>query len=288
MEYLGPAGVSFTGLIFVLQYAGLNEWVRTSRILLLGAIPAFTQILVWTNEKHGLIWRRVWLDSSGPYPLMARTHGPWFWVFLTYGYGLCLVAIILLARELFNRRGIYRSQVMVLLLGCLVPFIGNMMYSFGFSVFPNLDFTVFGFSITGISMAWGLFRFQLPVIMPVARQTVFEGISDAVIALDIGGNVVEVNPEASRVLGQAASLLIGRPAFTAFKLFPELAGFCAGHARDERGIDHWQRGGVPPLRCETLNTKNAKTAGNRRADCAARRHRACCRRDSAATGPFSA
>jgi len=227
VEYLGPAGVSLAGLLFVLQYSGLNDWLRPSRIVLLSVIPAVTQVFVWTNEWHGLIWRSLWLESSGPYQFLARTHGPWFWVFLTYGYALCLISILLLVRELFSRRGIYRSQVAVLLIGCSVPLAGNVVYSFGFSILPNLDFTVFGFSITGLSMAWGLYRFQLPVIMPVARQTVFDGMSDAVIALDIAGNIVEVNPEVSRMLGQPAALFIGRPAVAAFKRHPDLAAFCA-------------------------------------------------------------
>ena len=88
VEYLGPAGVSLCGLIFVLQYCGFEGWVRRSRILMLAIIPAVTQILVWTNEQHGLIWRRTWLDLSGPVPLLGRVHGPWFWLFLVYGYGL--------------------------------------------------------------------------------------------------------------------------------------------------------------------------------------------------------
>ena len=158
--------------------------------------------------------------------MMARIHGAWFWVFLIYGYALCLTSIVLLVREFFSRKGIYRSQVAVLLVGCLVPFAGNWLYSLGIEPVPNLDFTVYGFFITGISMAWGLFRFQLPVIMPLARQTVFESMSDGVIALDTAGNVVEVNPEAARILGQPSTLLIGRPATTVFRPYLDLADFC--------------------------------------------------------------
>jgi diguanylate cyclase (GGDEF)-like protein/PAS domain S-box-containing protein len=226
VQYLGPAGVSLAGLIFVFQYTGLNEWARTSRIILLGIIPAITQILVWTNEKHGLIWRSHWLNTSGHFQVLERTHGPWFWVFLIYGYSLCLVGMLLLARIFFQRSGIYRSQAAVLLMGSAVPFIGNIIYSFGLGSLPHLDLTVFCFSVTGISTAWGLFRFQLPVIMPLARQIVLEGMSDGVIAVDLGGNVVEVNPEASSIFGRAATQLIGQPAATAFNLLPELVSLC--------------------------------------------------------------
>jgi PAS domain-containing protein len=219
VEYLGPAGVSLAGLIFVLQYAGINEWVRTSRIILLAIIPAITQVLVWTNDRHHLIWRSHWMNESGPFPMLERTHGAWFWVFLIYGYSLCTAGILLLARIFLQRSGIYRSQAAVLLLGSAVPFAGNIIYTFGLGPVPHLDLTVLCFSVTGISTAWGLFRFQLPVIMPVARKTVLEGMSDGVIAVDVAGNIVEVNPEACSIFGRSVLQLIGRPATRCRNLF---------------------------------------------------------------------
>jgi diguanylate cyclase (GGDEF)-like protein/PAS domain S-box-containing protein len=226
VEYLGPAGVSLAGLIFVLQYAGINEWVRTSRIILLAIIPAITQVLVWTNDRHHLIWRSHWMNESGPFPMLERTHGAWFWVFLIYGYSLCTAGILLLARIFLQRSGIYRSQAAVLLLGSAVPFAGNIIYTFGLGPVPHLDLTVLCFSVTGISTAWGLFRFQLPVIMPVARKTVLEGMSDGVIAVDVAGNIVEVNPEACSIFGRSVLQLIGRPAATTFHSLPELVHLC--------------------------------------------------------------
>lgn len=236
VQYVGPAGVSLAGLLFVLQYCGFNGWLRLRPVLLLSFIPALTQVLVWTNERHGLIWKREWMDVSGAYPLMARTHGWWFWIFSAYAYSLCATSIALLGRQLFSRQGIYRSQIAVLLVGCMVPLAGNVMYTFGFEPIANLDLTPFFFSITGLSMVWGLFRFQLPVILPMARQTLFEGMRDAVIAFDVSGNVVEVNPETTRVLGQAGALLLGRPAATALQRYPELLMFCSEQREARRAL----------------------------------------------------
>ena len=264
VQYIGPAGVSLAGLVFVFQYAGLNEWVRPSRIILLGIIPAVTQVLVWTNEMHGLIWRTYGLNGSGSYPVLERTHGIWFWVFLVYGYGLCLIGMLLLARVLFQRSGVYRSQAAILLLGCTVPFVGNFINIVGPESLPNLDLTVFGFSITGISMAWGLFRFQLPVITPLARKTVFEGMSDGVIALDVGGNVVEVNPEACKIFGQPAAQLIGRLAVTVFRLNPELT-LLFEPPREARAELSLYRLGVRrrfDVKCSLLKTRRQKTIGS--------------------------
>ncbi len=264
VEYIGPAGVSLAGLLFVLQYSGFNDWVRLSRVAPLLVMPAVTQILAWTNEWHGLVWRRVWLDTRGPFPMFARTHGPWFWVFLCYGYLLCIISIGLLVRQFLSRRGIYRSQAGVLLLGCLVPFAGNALYVFGLEIVPNLDFTVFGFFITGVSMAWGLFRFHLPVIMPLARQTVFEGLSDGLIALDTAGNVVDVNPEAARILGEPSKSLIGRPALSAMIKHLQLAEICGlpRETRCELTLNVSGSSRLFDVRCSLLKTRRQRVVGS--------------------------
>ncbi len=264
IEYLGPAGVSLAGLIFVLQYAGIYRWVTARRILLLAVIPMATQALVWTNAMHGWIWRRVWLDTSGSYPTLGREHGPWFWLFLGYGYGLCFISMVLLARVLFLRRGIYRKQAAILLLGCVVPFIGNILYSFGAGPLANYDLTVFCFSITGISTAWGFYRFRLSVIMPAAHETVVEGMSDGLIVLEPGGNVVNVNREATTIFGSPASMLVGRLGVSAFQRHLRFAELCAApvETRVELDID---RGGECrrfDVKCSTLRNRRGRPTGH--------------------------
>ncbi len=233
-------------------------------MILLAIIPAVTQVVVWTNGMHGWIWRHVWLDTSGAYPLLGREHGPWFWIFLAYSYGLCLISFVLLARVMLLRRGIYRGQAAVMLLGCVVPFIGNVLSSFDAGALAKYDLTVFCFCITGISMAWGLFRFRLSVIMPTARETVLEGMSDGLIVLESGGNVVDVNREAASIFACSASMLVGRLAANAFQRYSEFAQLCSapGDTRLELNID---RGGEPrrfDVKCSTLRNRRGRVTGH--------------------------
>jgi len=49
-------------------------------------------------------------------------------------------------------------------------------YLAGWSPFPYLDLTPFAFSITGVAVFWGLFRFHLMDVIPVAHDRVIEEI----------------------------------------------------------------------------------------------------------------
>ncbi len=263
VEYFGPAFMPLMGLIFVLEYTGNIRFLRKRYFLAAAAIPVITQVLAWTNEMHGWVWERFWVDHSSPFPLTGRTHGPWFWVFLTYGYVLAVSSMILLFRVLFRRRGIYRWQAAIMLIGCMIPFAGNAMYSFGIGPFPHLDLTVFAFSITGLSMTWGLFGLALPRIIPVARDTVIEGMSDGVVVLDLAGNVIEVNPEASAIFGRKAKDIVGRPAGDVFGANPEFLELCR-QSCDTRVEITVARGSTRrfDVRCSVLTSQLGRAIGS--------------------------
>jgi signal transduction histidine kinase len=58
-------------------------------------------------------------------------------------------------------------------------------------------------------LVWGLFRFRLLDLAPIARSSVFETMLDAVLVLDPYRRVVNLNPAAERVLGVQAAQAVG-------------------------------------------------------------------------------
>jgi diguanylate cyclase (GGDEF)-like protein/PAS domain S-box-containing protein len=57
---------------------------------------------------------------------------------------------------------------------------------------------------------WGVFRYRLLDLVPVARSLMFDRLGDPVLVLDAYGRVVDANPAAEQALGAGAG--IGRPA----------------------------------------------------------------------------
>jgi len=73
-----------------------------------------------------------------------------------------------------------------------------------------------------LAATWGLFRFQLLDIVPVARDAVIEGMSDGVIVLDAQNRIVDLNPAAGRIIGRPASEAIGQSAAQILSGRPDL------------------------------------------------------------------
>jgi two-component system sensor histidine kinase UhpB len=223
-EFFGIVVIPLAWFTFVAQYLGYPKWMK--RILqhrfLLGIIPVVTLILVWTNDLHHLVWNKVEMEPVGPLIMLDITRGPWFWVLMIFSYTLLLLGSVKLVASLFNIVRLQRWQVLLTLLAIILPWIGNILYITGLSPEHILDWTAFLFLISGVLFSISLFRFQLVDIVPIAQETVFDGLSDCVIVLDLNDNIVESNPSAKKMISCLGDESLGR---NLSQVMPDLAGY---------------------------------------------------------------
>ncbi len=221
VQYFGIALMPYGWLTLSLQITDQGRWFRPRWHGLLLIIPLVTIALVWTTESHGLIWRTITLDASGPFPALSFTYGAFFWVNWVSAQVQLVIGTALLIRRLLQLPNLYRWQLGLLVLASLAPWIGNLSYIFKLMPIPNLDPTPFGFAISSLVQAWSVFRYRFLDIRPVARKAVVDGLGDAVIVLDPTRRVVDLNPAASLLLGGGESL-IGRQDENVLGHWPDL------------------------------------------------------------------
>ncbi len=141
-----------------------------------------------------------------------------------YTYLLILLGTLLIGvfiQTLIRSASLYRGQVGALLIATIVPWVASALTISGLSPFPALDLTPLGFTITGLALAWSLFRYRLLDLAPVARHAVVESMSDAVIVLDQRNRITDLNPAAQGILGSPLSALVGQPFAEVASHWPE-------------------------------------------------------------------
>ena len=120
-RFIGLAGMPVAWFAFALQYTDRQRWLTTQRVVGLVATPLVTQMIIWTNDAHGLwIQKHVGFFQAGPFMIAdtgMRIPGLWFWVHITYSYSLTLLAILLLALVAIRSFHLYREQAVALWLG---------------------------------------------------------------------------------------------------------------------------------------------------------------------------
>ncbi len=212
IEYLGIVVVPVMWLLFAFQYTGKGMLLTRRNLALLASVPLATLLMVWTNDFHGLMRYDVRLDSGGPFSVVLKTYGTWFWVLVAYSYVLLLVGTIVLMKTLFRPPRLYRGQAIALLIGVLSPWIGNALYISGLSPIPRLDITPCAFAVSSLALALGLFRSRLLDIIPVARETLIEVMDDGMIVVDAKSRLVDLNKAAERIIGRTDSETVGHQA----------------------------------------------------------------------------
>jgi diguanylate cyclase (GGDEF)-like protein len=204
---LGAFTVPTSFLIFSLQYAHLQKWLKRPMILALLIEPLATLVLLLTDSWHNLYF--------GGNRTLNTTRildaGPVSWANIYYSYILIFIGIVILSLTLYRSVGIYRKQTTVILAATIIPWVVHISYISSGGLLPDADVTPFIFSITALAIAFALARYRLLDIVSIARSVLIENMSEGVIVLDTQNRVVDINPAAQSELHLSAKTSIGKP-----------------------------------------------------------------------------
>ena len=209
LEYIGIVSIPVTLFLFTLVYTEQNQWVSRRSVALLFVVPAIVLLLVWTNSQHNLFYATTMVVKIDGYAQLIATAGPGYWLNIGYAYLIMFATVVLLIRAYITTTSFYRRQIAFFLVGILIPWVGDMTYVVFLREAGNLDVAPVLFTLSGLVMAVGLFRYRLLDLMPVARSKLVEMTEDAWIVLDINDRLVDLNPAAAVILRQKRDDLLG-------------------------------------------------------------------------------
>lgn len=223
LSQIGPDFTPIFWFFLTLEHTGHQNLLQKKWINSVFIFPVFTTVLMWTNNWHHLLRRSVTLNPIGNNPTyLSIERGPWFYFESVYGYIFILLSLYLLIR--FVNVSSSKKQTWVLICSMLIPIVSNLLDIFQINPLRPFGATCIAFSITGIILAWGLFRQHFLDIAPIARTVVLEKIGDGVVVLDKKHRIVDVNPAAYqlfRIECDSLSLVIGTKIEDMISLWPE-------------------------------------------------------------------
>jgi len=211
LQFIAGAFISLCWVAFITTYSGLGRWLRKEVIIALSLAPAATIGLVFTNRWHHLIMRDAYLDSSGPFVILSRSWGPWFYFIMSYTYLLLVIGTVLLVRIYIRSSRNERKQTGLLILGVAFPWIGSVFDLLNIKPFHWLDLTPFGFLVTGLLITWNVLYYRFGNIVPASYEMAVGSMGDGVIVADLRGSVVSLNSAAKDIFKQEGQKLVSRP-----------------------------------------------------------------------------
>jgi PAS domain S-box-containing protein len=220
VRFLGPFLVTVSVFLYAAEYTNRDQWLRPRRIAGVVAFHAVTFVLLWTNQWHHLVRAGSQLSDVG-YLVLDVEWGPWYYLHATYAYLLLVGAAAMLVDKLRQSGDVrtFRGQTLTILAATVVPWGANAAYIAGVTA---VDLTPIAFAVTGTMFAVGLFRYQILDLVPIARSTVVDNVDEGYMVLDTADIIVDVNEEATALLGAEKDAVIGQSLESLFADYPDL------------------------------------------------------------------
>jgi PAS domain S-box-containing protein len=210
VQYFGIAPIGALWLLFAAGHARAS-WPNDPLLRwLVWLVPAATLVIAITNDAHQLLWSSVSSVDTPVGPRLVYGRGPWYWVHVGYSYALIAVGTVSLVKILREAPPPYRRQTLAIMTGAAFPLAGNLLYVLRIVPPAWPDLTPLAFAMSGVCVTWGLYRYRLFGLVPIARDMVVDNMDDGVIVLDANRQIVDLNAAAERLSG-CTRASVGRP-----------------------------------------------------------------------------
>jgi putative nucleotidyltransferase with HDIG domain/PAS domain S-box-containing protein len=206
--------------IFVIQYTEYH--LSNPRLLfrLSLIVPIIFSVCLLTDQTYHLIYSNAYLTTSTPFNELIYDFTPLVYGYAIYIYLITFWGVYVLIKHALQPHSIYRTQVTLIIIGILIPVIGTILTMFNIDFTPQRDSIPLTSTIGNLFIAWGLFRFRIFNVVPIARGKVFEAMVEPVVILDNQNNIVDVNFSMLSLLGKTSAEVVGAAAKEVFADFP--------------------------------------------------------------------
>lgn len=207
IQYIGMPFSPPLGLLFIMQYLGIK--ITKQRVILFLTIPLISFIMVATNDFHHLQYKEFVIHPTLGAPYSIIEIGIWYLVHGMYTFGCMFAAFLLVIFRWKETAKMYRPQLIALMFGELVPMVTAFIYLIGITP-PGFDPVPMVLWVTSILYLWSISSTRLFTVMPIAKDAIFNSISDGVIVLDESHHLIEFNEASNKMFPQLNKDMVGK------------------------------------------------------------------------------
>ncbi|MBN2714320.1 MAG: PAS domain-containing protein [Deltaproteobacteria bacterium] len=187
----------------------------------LGGVILAYMIYVALEPWHHKIYANAQIVQQGgaadlhyPFSLSAIFIFGWAAFVLLIGLGI-------LIRRYIEAAAIYRQQVLTLIVGTFVPFLGQTLTMADVTIGSHRDMSPISFAISNLIVGYALFRMKLLDVVPVARDRLLDLMHDFCIVVDRKRRILDIN-RACRTLFSVTEKAEGQSCDAIFSKWPQL------------------------------------------------------------------
>jgi diguanylate cyclase (GGDEF)-like protein len=217
VEYLALPWAGGLWVLAASRHNGLKV-----RPALLFIVPLITFVGHYTNYDNLFYNGPMILVHRAPFWVLEVQRGPLSTLDNAYLLVCFVAGSWIYLSGLRHAAPLHRKQAIILVLSSLVPFLGYFTYLGNLSPW-ELDITPITLGITCLLLYFGIFRYGIFDLAPLARNLIFNSIRDAVLILDTQDRLLDFNPAAAKLLPELRNMKIGSEVVELLAATPGLA-----------------------------------------------------------------
>ena len=207
LGYLGMPFVPAFMLFFIMDYYDIKpgKWLQIPLLI----PPSIATLLVATPQLRKFYYS-AYSYYPGPPIAQLMVEGTGFY-YLFFGY-ITLVVLACLGLSLWGARKFSKTErwpSLAVFFATLLPGLAAILYTFKLTPL-KLDLSQFAISGSIALVCVAVYRMNLLKILPLAKDTILEQMSDAFIILDYENRYVESNSAAQRIFPALSDMRIGQ------------------------------------------------------------------------------
>jgi len=210
IEYIGITIVPVTFLILVLYFSGYTNWTKIKKNFFLAIIPFITVGLVFTNEKHGLIWKELFLQQPGNYLFLHVKYGIGFWVYASFSYLLLGISYVILIKTIVGKIKIFKMQAISMIIALSISWIANILYILKLLPWGDFDITPFTLTISSLVLIYGFKFLKTGDIIPLRFEPKIDNEKDLAFTIDNKERLLSINSSGQKLLNISNKNIIGK------------------------------------------------------------------------------
>ncbi len=195
-QFFGSSCVPLFLLAFALDYSGHRLTYRRTIWGSLFALVAIFLVAVFAFAQHSWVRPAAWIVDEKPFSTLLYDFGSIIWLYSGGLYAILLAAYLPLLSQFIYAQRVYRVQIALILVGVTIPLVGSILSVLDIRFSVHRDTSPITFAIGNLIIAWGLFRYRLFDLVPVARNLVVDSMSDQVFVLDAHDRLIDLNEAA--------------------------------------------------------------------------------------------
>ncbi|HBD95176.1 MAG: hypothetical protein A2015_04775 [Spirochaetes bacterium GWF1_31_7] len=221
LKYFGIILIYPSFLLFVLSFTNKLKMLKHWVIFLLFIEPVITLSILFFDGNSSILFPSYIFNFE-----IIPHFGVWYWIHLTYTYIVLIGGTTIFCFYNKSKFNYYKNLTLYMKIAVLFPVLANFV-SIIINYYPELK-KIIPYNLTPPALLLSAFYILLIFVKynylnfkPIARDIVFDKISDGIIVLDKDSNIIDANEAAENLLDRKLDSIIGTKAIEHFYLWAD-------------------------------------------------------------------